>query len=946
VEQIAKTLARAIEEKNTGEQLRLFLLIDTFAKEENTFDQLFQFSKGIKEHIYGNTDYTLKMPVLTRTPDAGGISILTLPIPKTLRGKIKQGISDINKEILDLVKGAKEKILKALHLNDLGLANIPEEVFQLKQLELLNLQGNNLDYIPTAISQLYNLRILDFSKNRLKKLPREIIQRSQLKRILLKNNQLSQLPVGISKLKNLEFLDLSDNQLTQLPEELLEFELDFIWTESPTILDKGIILTNNPFKTPPVEIVKQGKEAVKKYFGEVKKERKIDIAGLWRTGNIYRVTISPTGNEGIFHITWSKLETNTHDSFEQSASEITPEEVEWLWKDKRNQLRIGEKLFRFLDGDSRYLQLALNETSNRGESLQIHLNNCRETEGWPFELLAKDGSFLLPNRMHLVRTVSDWKSARDITPQNRPLKMLFMACSPFDVEPELDFEREEETLFQVTSDLALDMEVEDSGSLEGLRWQLEREQYDVVHLSGHSVIDEHGRPFFIMEDETGRRHNVGPEYMWQESLIENPPRLLFLSGSGFRETSGSGASISFARKLVENYHVPAVLDWGRPVSNQQAIYAAKMIYRELSRGKSIIDALQRARFQLIENFSTSSYPAWPLLRLFSRGEPLNAIVTKNQKKQPLHMQIKHIFLKKSRMKVLSEGIVGRRRQLQKSLRVLIHDHDKIGVLLHGTGGLGKSCLAGKICERLSKNTIIIVHGKLNAITLMEALNDSFITLQDEKGQQILSQKEIMTKKLAMLCATSFKERNYLILLDDFDQNLEGATEGLPGELLPVAADLLKTLLHYLPFRGKMTQLIITCRYLFTLTYQASDLVKERLGMVCLTSFQPVEQHKKVRQLKHIFNYPDQGMLYQLMTAGRGNPRLMEWLYILVSEMSVSEVQLLVEAVKDKQEVFIRSHMMRELLRLEMVNCNTCMMVNRNTSVMVSRNTSVVVSGNA
>jgi predicted nuclease of predicted toxin-antitoxin system len=33
-------------------------------------------------------------------------------------------------------------------------------------------------------------------------------------------------------------------------------------------------------------------------------------------------------------------------------------------------------------------------------------------------------------------------------------------------------------------------------------------------------------------------------------------------------------------------------------------------------------------------------------------------------------------------------------------------------------------------------------------------------------------------------------------------------------------------------------------------------------------------------------------------------------------------------------------------KLEMVNCNTCMMVNRNTSVMVSRNTSVVVSGNA
>jgi len=37
-----------------------------------------------------------------------------------------------------------------------------------------------------------------------------------------------------------------------------------------------------------------------------------------------------------------------------------------------------------------------------------------------------------------------------------------------------------------------------------------------------------------------------------------------------------------------------------------------------------------------------------------------------------------------------------------------------------------------------------------------------------------------------------------------------------------AADLLKTLLHYLPFSGKMTQLIITCRYEFSLTEQSRD----------------------------------------------------------------------------------------------------------------------------
>ena len=48
------------------------------------------------------------------------------------------------------------------------------------------------------------------------------------------------------------------------------------------------------------------------------------------------------------------------------------------------------------------------------------------------------------------------------------------------------------------------------------------------------------------------------------------------------------------------------------------------------------------------------------------------------------------------------------------------------------------------------------------------MTDAFIISQDEKGKQILSEKQEMTKKLANLCATSFKEKNYLLLLDDFE----------------------------------------------------------------------------------------------------------------------------------------------------------------------------------
>jgi tetratricopeptide (TPR) repeat protein len=132
----------------------------------------------------------------------------------------------------------------------------------------------------------------------------------------------------------------------------------------------------------------------------------------------------------------------------------------------------------------------------------------------------------------------------------------------------------------------------------------------------------------------------------------------------------------------------------------------------------------------------------------------------------------------------------------------------------------------------------------------------------------------------------------------------------------------------------MTQLIITCRYLphgmgdllmsTPLQMNSSPLLRaksqelranlKKLEPICLTTFQPAEQSKKVRELEHIFNYPDLEVVDRLVAAGRGNPRLMEWLDILLGEMQESEVPLLLEAVKDKQKEFIRSHVIRELVQ--------------------------------
>lgn len=628
---------------------------------------------------------------------------------------------------------------------------------------------------------------------------------------------------------------------------------------------------------------------------------------------IYKVTIKHEGKGNLFRITWHDMMANTEDFFTQAA-EVTQDETEELWQFPLHQLPIGQKLFRFLDGDARHLMRALDQADQQGETLQVYLHTCPQTADWPFELLADNSGFLLPKGLHLIRQVSGWGKERRITPKNRSLKLLFMACSAIDVKPVLDFEAEEEAIFRITENLPIDMEVEDSGSSAGLRRRLELEEYDVVHLSGHADIDKKGRPYFVMEDETGHEQKVCPEKLFNEALIENPPRLLFLSGCRTGEAAvrpGSAEALSFARLLVEKHNVPAVLGWGRPVYDKQASHAEKMLCHELSRGCSLLDAVKRARYELQKDFPKEPESAWPLLRLFSSGVSLEPIVKKGQKWRPQSRIMKQVYLENSRVQVLEQGFVGRRRQIQVGLHALNRDVRKVGIMILGAAGLGKSCLAGKICERFSQHTLIIVHGKLDVTSLQAALTDAFIKSQDAKGRQILSQKKEMTQKLADLCATSFKAKNYLLLFDAFEKNLEGTGE---SKLLPEAAELLKTLLHYLPLSGKMTQMIITCPYDFSLTEKGRNLVEEGLEKVWLTGFLEAEQRKKGQELKNISNYKDEKMVPELLFAGCGNPRLMERLDVVVGQKANADWEQLMEAIKEKMKEFVREIGIGELLR--------------------------------
>lgn len=81
-----------------------------------------------------------------------------------------------------------------LDLRNMGLTELPPEIGQLAQLEVLNLLDNQLSSLPASIGQLAQLKTLKLSGNPISSLPPEIGQLSQLSHLYLRGSQLSSLP--------------------------------------------------------------------------------------------------------------------------------------------------------------------------------------------------------------------------------------------------------------------------------------------------------------------------------------------------------------------------------------------------------------------------------------------------------------------------------------------------------------------------------------------------------------------------------------------------------------------------------------------------------------------------------------------------------------------------------------------------------------------------------
>jgi hypothetical protein len=163
--------------------------------------------------------------------------------------------------------------------------------------------------------------------------------------------------------------------------------------------------------------------------------------------------------------------------------------------------RIGQQLYQWLDGPNRLVSSAVKDC-RPADVIALAIETEGKLSHLPWEVLHNGNCFLVEQLYPLLVPVRRLDDKRvPYKSSNRPLQVLFMAASPMDTKPVLDFEQEEGLILDATSHHPLNLTVEESGNLEELRHLIDAYEsgwFDILHLSGHAKLTKAGGRFLTI----------------------------------------------------------------------------------------------------------------------------------------------------------------------------------------------------------------------------------------------------------------------------------------------------------------------------------------------------------------------------------------------------------------------------------------------------------------
>ena len=562
---------------------------------------------------------------------------------------------------------------------------------------------------------------------------------------------------------------------------------------------------------------------------------------------------------------------------------------------------IGQKLYNWLDSEYRFLTRAIELCRQENvEQLILAFANNRKFTLLPWEILHDGEMFLIEHDYPIVSPIRCCiKTNKKERVENRPLNVIFMASSPimpsFPISsfPELDFEKEEALILQATDKQPLSLTVEESGNLGELKNLIDSYDdgyFDVFHLTGHASIIEDKGPVFFTETETGEIVDSNAINIME--ALNRVPKLIFLSGCCTGEARNNEKFTPLAEELVR-LGARAVLSWGHTVTDDSASVAAAVLYEELSKGYDIIKSFAKTYKALKKNAEKIKSNDWQFLRLYTACDPTSRLVTPIKtmgRKALLPRKATDCFLDdQERIKVPDlYAFVGRRRVLQRCMKVLYYAQDKIGVFLHGIGGIGKSSIAARLCSRMINHKIIVWVGKIDEHVLVNKLKDNII--EKDLRNVIMNTDDELKYKLWDFFRQS--PDSFLLVFDDLEYNMEydGGKLKLPCGI-PVLSLKAESVLNAIVFAITKTsnqhKIIITSRY------KVKTKLTESFYFEQITAFKDTEIKKKLDQLKYTRGPVVVPIEFKKLAVkiADGNPLLLERLYEILIEKRLEDEQL-------------------------------------------------------
>ena len=591
-----------------------------------------------------------------------------------------------------------------------------------------------------------------------------------------------------------------------------------------------------------------------------------------------------------------------------------------------------------MDGSDRFLQILIEKYWRKGIVLAI--STAEKLAHLPWEVLHDGNSFLVERLPGIVpvRWVgsSTKKLSVEANPENRALQVLFMASSPMNIKPVLNFEAEEGRILEATKPQPLALTVEESGCLTELGYLVEnygKGYFDVLHLTGHATFKD-GEPRFITETETGEANYASATDIAKELQFQLP-ELIFLSGCRTGQAGKSGAVPSMAESLLQA-GAKVVLGWGQSVLDTEATAAAAALYQSLAAGKTLTEAVAETYQALIKNKARD----WHLLRLYAAeslpGALVTSLRTRGRKPAPPPSVTTQFLDPAGKVKVPTrESFVGRRRQLQNCIRALNPPSEQVGVLIHGMGGLGKSSLAARLCDRLPNFERVVWVGYIDEPSLVGRLGDKLDDEEDRKRLQNPNEELKYRLRRTFKVLAGQGEKPFLLVLDDFEVNLESREDTYV--LKPEAASILEALVWAINETYTPHRLIITCRYDFSST-QSPYFYKQPLE-----ALRGADLEKKCDRLAAFSGESevDEALQSPAKRLADGNPRLLEWLDKILLDKTVDQKAIL-ESL-EANPVELREQVLAETL-LEQMDESMREFLSRGSKFSFSKSSSTSKNG--